>query len=158
MKHTKVILDPMYGGCGGVILAKCENCTNKLPSCYEEDCGVQNDANAALAKYEAITHDKDGNEVISLARLRELAEAERDGRVVVLPCKRGTTFFAVNKDRGYIYEQVYDYPEVILMENQRDGKRGNRGYTFLDKGKKTKIYLSRAEAERALSGAGEGAE
>ena len=88
---------------------------------------------------------------ISTARLRELAEAERDGRVVVLPCKRGTTFFAVNKDRGYIYEQDYDYPEVVLMENRRNGKSGNRGYTFLGKGKKTKIYLSRAEAERALA-------
>ena len=90
-------------------------------------------------------------EHIPIARLRELAEADRDGRLVVLPCKRGTTFFAVNKDRGYIYEQDYDYPEVILMENRRNGKSGNRGYTFLDKGKKTKIYLSRAEAERALA-------
>lgn len=88
---------------------------------------------------------------VTFDRIRELAEAERDGRVVVLPCKRGTTFFAVNKDRGYIYEQVYDYPEVILMENQRDGKRGCRGYTFLDKGKKTKIYLSKDEAARALA-------
>ena len=105
----------------------------------------------AMAKYEDVIFDADGNEVISLARLRELAEAERDGRLVVLPCKRGTTFFAVNKDRGYIYEQDYDYPEVILVENRRNGKSGNRGYTFLDKGKKTKIYLSRAEAERALA-------
>ena len=32
-------------------------------------------------------------EKISLDRLRELAEAEREGRVVVLPCKVGTTVY-----------------------------------------------------------------
>lgn len=34
-------------------------------------------------------------EHIPLARLRELAEAERDGRVVVLPCKVGDIVFAL---------------------------------------------------------------
>ena len=32
-------------------------------------------------------------EHIPIARLRELAEAEREGRVVVLPCKVGTTVY-----------------------------------------------------------------
>lgn len=88
---------------------------------------------------------------ISIARLRELAEAEREGRVVVLPCKAGQTFFGIDRKSGYIYEQVFDYPEVCLMENERDGKRGNRGYIVLDKGKETEIYFDRAEAERALA-------
>ena len=37
----------------------------------------------ALAKYEDVIFDADGNEVISLARLRELAEAERENRLTV---------------------------------------------------------------------------
>lgn len=32
---------------------------------------------------------------ISLARLRELAKAEREGRLVVLPCKVGDTVYAI---------------------------------------------------------------
>ena len=108
-----------------------------------------------LAEYEDLCFDADGNEVISLARLRKLAEAEREGRVVVLPCKVGQTFYGVNRDSGHIYEQVFDYAEVCLMEKSRDGKRGNRGYIVLDKGKKTKIYLDRKAAERALSEKGE---
>ena len=34
-----------------------------------------------LAKYEDVIFDADGNEVISLARLRKLAEAEREGNI-----------------------------------------------------------------------------
>ena len=47
----------------------------------------------ALAKYEDVIFDADGNEVISLDRLRELASAEREGRLVVLPCKTGDIIF-----------------------------------------------------------------
>ena len=37
----------------------------------------------ALAKYEDVLFDADGCEVISNARLRELAEAEREGRIEI---------------------------------------------------------------------------
>ena len=37
----------------------------------------------ALAQYEDVIFDADGNEVISLARLRELAETERENRLTV---------------------------------------------------------------------------
>jgi hypothetical protein len=38
---------------GGVIYAKCENCHNKLPECYEEDrCSVPIEALSKLAAYE----------------------------------------------------------------------------------------------------------
>ena len=62
-----------------MILAKCENCTTRLSSCYEEDCGIQNEANQKLAIIENMLCDADGNEIISLALLRELMEAERNG-------------------------------------------------------------------------------
>ncbi len=44
-----------------------------------------------LAGYEDILFDDDGNEQISFDRLREIVEAEKDGRLVVLPCKVGDT-------------------------------------------------------------------
>jgi len=90
---TKVMNDPSYGGCGGVILAKCENCTTRLSSCYEDDCGKQVEANQKLAVIENMLYDADGNEVISLSRLRELAEAEREGKIKIgsdwTPCAEG---------------------------------------------------------------------
>ena len=39
-------------------------------------------------------------EKIDIARLRELAEAEREGRVVVLPCK-------------WVYERIGDYAYMV---------------------------------------------
>ena len=41
-----------YALCGNVILAKCENCQNRMDSCYEEDCGVSVEALKRLAAYE----------------------------------------------------------------------------------------------------------
>lgn len=80
MKHTRVIVDPMRGASSGVTLERCVNCIDKAESCYEEDCRAQLDALKQLAKYESITHDADGSEVISLDRLRELVEDEIKGR------------------------------------------------------------------------------
>ena len=42
-----------------------------------------------LKKFEDILYDESGKEIISLDRLREIAEAEREGRLIVLPCKVG---------------------------------------------------------------------
>lgn len=39
---------------------------------------------------------------VTLARLRELAEADKDGRLVVLPCKVGDTVYLTI--RGYVEE------------------------------------------------------
>ena len=51
----------------------------------------------AEAEYEADrAEEEERNDIIvgiTTARLRELADAERDGRVVVLPCKVGDTVF-----------------------------------------------------------------
>lgn len=40
-----------------------------------------------------IVYNRDGTERISVDRLRELAEADKDGRLVVLPCKMGDKVF-----------------------------------------------------------------
>lgn len=52
-----------------------------------------------LAAYEDITHDADGNEIVSLERLRELVAAEKDGRLVEMDVaidKRSCDFCTVD--------------------------------------------------------------
>ena len=69
-------------------------------------------ARQALAKYEDVIFDADGNEVVSLDRLHELAEAEREGRIRIgsdwTPCAEG-----MPANSG-MYE--------VTWESKRDGK------------------------------------
>lgn len=76
------------------------------------------------------------------ARLRELAEADRDGRLVVLPCKVGDTVYLIVTKRARNYT-----PEFRFVKKSR--------LTFLnmerilqDFGKEA--FLAREEAKKAL--------
>jgi hypothetical protein len=51
-----------------------------------------------LGAIEDIIYALDGTEIITLDRIRELVEADRDGRLVVLPCKVGDTVYTVDLD------------------------------------------------------------
>ena len=70
-----------------------------------------------------------------VARLRELAEADKDGRLVVLPCKPGDTVYTISwrlSGRHEIEERVFSL-------------------TYFDPAKYGKDYfLSLEEAEKAL--------
>lgn len=72
---------------------------------------------------------------LPIDRLRELAEAGKDGRVMVLPCKPGDTVYMISwrlNGRHEIEEQVFSL-------------------TYFDPAKYGKDYfLSREEAEKAL--------
>ena len=77
-------------------------------------------------------------------RLRELADADRDGRLVVLPCKVGDTVYLIVTKRARNYT-----PEFRFIKKSR--------LTFLnmerilqDFGKEA--FLTREEAEKALEG------
>lgn len=48
-----------------------------------------------LAEYEDMLYAEDGTEIVTLDRLEAICAAERDGRVVVLPCKVGDTVYAI---------------------------------------------------------------
>lgn len=91
-------------------------------------------------------------------RLRELAEADKDGRLVVLPCKVGDTV--------YMIERIFDIDNGICDEicaRKVIGHGGNNlnklwligsggicnAYIFVSEFGKT-VFLTRAEAERAL--------
>ena len=79
-------------------------------------------------------------EQAGVARLRELAEADKDGRVVVLPCKVYET------DGARVYEHtvcevIYETAGGQAFDKNAIGKR---------------IFLTRAEAERAMEGKKDG--
>ena len=70
---------------GDMLTVKCRNCEKtEIGSC--EDC--QNAIYHRLTDIEDILGDN-----YDLDRLRELVEADRDGRCVVLPCKVGDTIY-----------------------------------------------------------------
>ena len=92
------------------------------------------------------------------ARLREIAEADKDGRVVVLPCKVGDTV--------YMIERIFDIVTGICDEicaRKVIGHGGNNlnqlwlvgsggicnAYIFVSEFGKT-VFLTREEAERAI--------
>ena len=84
----------------------------------------------------AITEIKEFNG-LPVARLRELAEADKDGRVVVLPCKMGDTV--------YILRRTFDGADVV--------GEAELWWTDIPQLGKT-VFLTREEAEKALEGEG----
>ena len=86
-------------------------------------------------------------------RLRELAEADKDGRVVVLPCKVGDVVYGFHNNRQTILPMVAKW-----IETNADGwctavqytPMAPRFYRFSDFGKT--VFLTREEAEKALQG------
>lgn len=83
------------------------------------------------------------------SRLREIAEADKDGRCVVLPCKVGDTVWRIVRDgephitRDEVCDMYFADDMTLCVELV-----GGR-VTFTEKFGKT-VFLSRAEAERAL--------
>ena len=71
-------------------------------------------------------------------RMRELAEADKDGRLVVLPCKVGTATY-------YIRYPIAVYPD----ESEPEIKRGIFTLCDLDRVGNS-VFLTREEAEKAL--------
>lgn len=97
-------------------------------------------------------------ENMTVGRLKELAEADKDGRVVVLPCKVGDTV--------YMIERIFDIDNGVCDEicaRKVIGHGGNNlnklwlvgsggicnAYIFVSEFGKT-VFLTREEAERAI--------
>lgn len=83
------------------------------------------------------------------SRLREIAEADKDGRCVVLPCKVGDTVWRIVRDgephitRDEVRDMYFADDMTLCVELV-----GGR-VTFTEKFGKT-VFLSREEAEKAL--------
>ena len=74
--------------------------------------------------------------------IRELVQAEQDGRLVVLPCKVGDTVYQIDAERVYESEVkwiIFDCDDIAFDERAIGGS----------------IFLTREEAESVLKG-GEG--
>ena len=88
------------------------------------------------------------------SRLRELAEADKDGRVVVLPCKVGQRVFALLDTDKHISEcevkQIGLGNEIGFVGLEPIGARGREYGVSLNGFGKT-VFLTREEAEKALA-------
>ena len=77
-------------------------------------------------------------------RLRELAEADKDGRVVILPCKVGDTVYRVITIGGG--------PHVMLETKIKTlGQAADAAQLIGGKHKVINVFLTREEAEKALA-------
>jgi hypothetical protein len=88
-----------------------------------------------------------------ISRLVELAEADKDGRVVVLPCKVGQRVFALMDMDKHISEcevtQIGMGNEIGFIGLEPIGARGREYGVALNGFGKT-VFLTREEAEKAL--------
>ena len=116
-----------------------------------EDTGIEPEAvetvKLALAAKHMVDLETLNNTPIS--RLVELAEADKDGRCVVLPCKVGDKLYRVFA--GEIFEHRVGNMKYFAIQ----GKWDIETYPFLpyvESGIGKTIFLTREEAERAMEG------
>ena len=152
--YPRCFEEPCYGG-----------------GCKDRDCPFETAICERLAAYEdtgltpeeiksAVTPDA----IIKLAaqalettpeRLRELAAVDKDGRVVVLPCKVGDTVWRIVRDANphITRDEVRDmyFADDMTLCVELVGGR----ITFTEKFGKT-VFYTREEAERALEGSKDG--
>ena len=91
---------------------------------------------------------------MTLMRLRELAVADQEGRVIVLPCKVGHRVFALLDTDKHISEckvkQIGLGNEIGFVGLEPIGARGRKYGVSLNGFGKT-VFLTREEAEKALA-------
>ena len=92
-----------------------------------------------------------------VARLRELAEADKDGRVVVLPCKVGDTIYFARAHPILRYKVTgHEMGKASISQVRSKHVDKETGLTFnftFEPGSIGKtVFLTRAEAEKAMKG------
>ena len=120
-----------------------------------EDTGLEPEAvetvKLALAAKHMVDLETLNNTPIS--RLVELAEADKDGRVVVLPCKVGQRVFALMDMDKHISEcevkRISMGNKIGFIGFEPIGARG-REYGVVLNGFGKTVFLTREEAEKAL--------
>ena len=139
---------------------------NEEYGCWSYHCGSGEAANR-LADYEdtertpeEIDMDHEAAETLrqlcrncDLDRLEKLAEADKDGRLVVLPCKVGQRVFALMDTDKHISEcevkQIGMGNEIGFIRLEPIGAKGREYGVALNGFGKT-VFLTREEAEKAL--------
>ena len=92
---------------------------------------------------------------LQIDRLRELAEADKDGRVVVLPCKEGDTVWMYGEDFGTVLPYTIDLISFVgkgcgYSANYNHNGELIDGIDFEDDDIGKTVFLTREEAEKAL--------
>lgn len=90
---------------------------------------------------------------ITLDRMCELAEADKDGRCVVLPCKVGDTLFAVCETSimETTVKSIEVYEKIIVIHTRNLNKHGIPNYhDFYDWEFGKTVFLAHEAAEAAL--------
>ena len=127
-----------------------------------EDTGLEPERCAEFARADA-----EGRYIVmrdaeqeGVARLRELAEADKDGRLVVLPCKVGEKLWVIGRD-NVPREMALEAPDIRTVCTDEDNlcmstcnrkPDGFCAYRLRNDGTsigKT-VFLTREEAEKAL--------
>ena len=150
--YPRCFEEPCYGsGC------KIKDCPFETAVCDRlaayEDTGLEPEAvetvKLALAAKHMVDLETLNNTPIS--RLVELAEADKDGRCVVLPCKVGDTVWRIVRD-GEPHITRDEVRDMYFADDMTPCVElvGGR-VTFTEKFGKT-VFLSREEAEKALRG------
>ena len=97
------------------------------------------------------------NSIGSYDRLRELAEADKDGRVVVLPCKVGDTIYFAHA-HSILWYKVTGYEMGKASISQVHSKHVDKetgltfNFTFRPGSIGKTVFFTREEAERAMEG------
>ena len=149
--YPRCFEEPCYGGG-----CKINDCPFETAVCDRlaayEDTGLTPERCAEFARADA-----EGRYIVmrdaeqeGVARLREISEADKDGRVVVLPCKVGDVVYGFHGEKTIL-------PMVAKwIETNTDGwciavqytPMAPRFYRFSDFGKT--VFLTREEAKKAL--------
>lgn len=123
-----------------------------------EDTGLKPDEVSALVKDWSDLCTATG-ECGGIDRLRELAEADKDGRLVVLPCKVGDTVWANLDGMRHTRKCVIEFANIgshvtTIVFSTVDGLREQYGVNPSAFGKI--VFLTREEAEKALEAMNDG--
>lgn len=146
--YPRCFKEPCYGsGC------KIEDCPFEIAACERladyEDTGLTPEEIKAPFTEDTMINLAAQALGVEPSRLRELAEADKDGRCVVLPCKVGDTVWRIIRDgephitRDEVRDMYFadDMTPCIELVGGR--------VTFTEKFGKT-VFLTREEAERAM--------
>ena len=148
--YTRCFEKPCYGGG-----CKLEDCPFETVVCEHlaayEDTGLTPEEIKAPFTEDAMINLAAHAMGVETSRLRDLAEADKDGRCVVLPCKVGDTVWRIVLD-GEPHITRDEVRDMYFADDMTPCVElvGGR-VTFTEKFGKT-IFLSREEAEKALRG------
>ena len=122
-----------------------------------EDTGLTPEQCAEYAKA-----DREGRYIVlidaeqaGVKRIRELSEADKDGRLVVLPCRIGSTVYVLIQDNTIFYSETNgwyigeDTIDAIAKDGFYLGNPEDGDFRPNDAIGKS-VFLTREEAERAL--------